>query len=217
MSLTVACLWVDGHVGYSAEYVFKLRSMAARALPAHSFVCLTDRPAELPGIDTIRVGMLPGFAWWTKVELFNRNHAPLQSGRILYLDLDVLLIGRLDSIVSFEADFAIVPHAGNFNGKGARKVCKRYNSSVMSWNGGEFNWLRDDWTPPVTERLWGDQDWLGEQLEARTMPLEWFPRLSEITEENFGARMAEARVVLCKKPKNTEAAARWPWVNEAWR
>jgi hypothetical protein len=46
------------------------------------------------------------------------------------------------------------------------------------------------------------------------MPVEWFPRLSQITGPPFDAA---ARVILAKTPKNHLAARQWPWFDAAWR
>lgn len=220
-SLTVACVFVRGHAGYTPDYVVKLRNMVSRALPAHRFVCLTDQPESLPDVETIRIATPQGYyAWWAKMELFNPAHDALQQGRILYMDLDVLIVDKLQPIVDYAPGFAIVPDdAPNFVGRDNLKVVKRYNSSVMCWEGGMYNDLYVDWRPDVTRRLWGDQDWIGERLpNATKMPLEWFPRLSQITTKGqVERRMKHARVVLCKKPKNAEAAKRWPWFAKAWR
>lgn len=220
MNLTVACVLVKGHVGFTPEYVMKLRQMALRALPQHRFVCLTDGQASLPGIETITVAKPSGiYAWWSKVELFNPAHKALQEGRILYLDLDVLIVDRLEEIVNFAPGMAIAPDgAPNFVGKGNLKTVKLFNSSVMSWNGGSHHSLFTNWTPDVARRLWGDQDWIGEQHpEAATMPLSWFPRLSQVTSRGkVDKLMQQAKVILCKKPKNVEAAALWPWFAKAW-
>lgn len=221
MKLTVACVWVRGNVPYSAEYVTRLRSMCKRSLPEHDFVCITDMAAYLPeDLQTIQVKKLEGFGWWTKLELFNPRHSQLQHGRVMYMDLDTLAVNKLDDVAYYCDGFAIVPHAGNFMGKGEKKVVKAFNSSVMSWNGGHFNDLYLDWSPEVTRRLWGDQDWLGERLvhaQTTKMPIEWFPRLSEITDRNVDDVIGRAKIVLCKKPKNLEAAKMWPWFNKAWR
>lgn len=219
MSLVVACVLVRGHVDFTPEYVVRLRSMCKRALQPHEFVCLTDQSAYLPGdMRTIKVKKLEGFAWWTKVELFNPKHEWLQKTRCLYLDLDVLVTGELDQVAFYNEGFCAIPHAGDFNGKGDKKVVKRFNSSVMSWNGGEHNDLFTDWTPEVTNRLWGDQDWIGERMGRGTeMPLSWFPRLSQITDRNVEDVINQSKVILCKKPKNLEAAKRWKWFDKAWR
>lgn len=219
MSLTVACVWVRGNVPYSSDYVIRLRSMCRKALPEHEFVCITDMPAYLPtNLRCISVKKLEGYGWWSKLELFNPKHEILQRGRVLYLDLDTLVVNKLEPVVNFAPGFCAVPHAGTFQGKGEKKVVKWCNSSVMSWNGGEHNDLYLDWSPDVTRRLWGDQDWIGERMrDGKLMPIEWFPRLSQVVSGDVDYYMQEAKVVLCKKPKNLEAAKMWPWFDKAWR
>lgn len=217
--LTVACVWVDGHVPYSDAYVVNLERMVRRHLQRpFRFVCLTDRPLIVPrSIETIKVAIPQGCrAWWTKLELF--NPALGLKGRILYLDLDVVIAGGLDEIVDYPIPFTIAPHAGDFRPRGF-EVVPRYNSSVMVWDTSlrsvsERLW--DRWTPDVAEMLWGDQDWIGQELPFETtMPLRWFPRFSEIDPETGPAPVA--KIVLCKKPKNHLAAARSRWVAENWR
>lgn len=214
--LTIACVFVRGHVDFTPEYVIRLKSMCDRLVPhPHRFVCLTDQPMRLPkDIETIYIPTPKGrFAWWSKLELFNPKHS--LNGRILYLDLDVLLVGGMSEIVNYRSDFAMVPDgAPNFKPKDGKQVVKKYNSSVMVWNGSrELDYLYEMWTPEVAQRLWGDQDWLGEQAIADSMPIKWFPRLSECGQNWTTA----AKVVLCKKPKNLLAAQQWKWFNEAWQ
>lgn len=221
MGLTVACVWVQGNVDYTKEYVLRLRSMCAKSVPQHRFVCLTDRPDVFNGcLDTIRLDPLPlGVpGWWAKVQLFNKAHAALQTGRVLYLDLDILLVDNFQLVVDWPG-FAIVPDgAPNFVGNARLKTVKRYNSSVMCWDGGRFNSIYDDWDLSVTRRLWGDQDWIGEKYATLDkMPLAWFPRLSQVmTRGLVDERMRCAKAILCKKPKNLEAAKRWRWFDMAW-
>jgi hypothetical protein len=86
----------------------------------------------------------------------------------------------------------------------------------MSWDTNSLMAQRvwNTFTPDVPLRLWGDQDHIGEQIpHACAMPASWFPRLSEIGHPPFPK---EAKVILAKKPKNIEAAKRWPWFAEAW-
>lgn len=213
--ITVCCVWVKGQVNYSPEYVERLEMMVRRWMlgKEHSFVCLTDRPWELKAVDTIPIagpGKLKG--WWSKVRLF--DSALMLTGRILYLDLDTLIVGPLGPILDYPSSFALAPTGGTFEGKGNLKVVKRFNSSVMVWDAGVNYRLFDDWTPSVAARLWGDQDWIGEQFpSAACMPAEWFPRISELGTE---PPSKEAKVVLVKTPKNEEAAKRWPWFEKAW-
>lgn len=211
--VTVACVWVQGHVPFSARYVVRLRNMVTQHLDRpHRFVCLTDRTRALPEIETVGIpwaNTLKG--WWAKVELFRPGRF---AGRVLYLDLDTLVVDVLDAIVDYPAPAAFVPDAGTFQGKEGKAVVKRFNSSVMVWDAGTLDGLHARWTPSVAQRLWGDQDWAGEQVpDAATLPLEWFPRLSQCQD----GPPAGAKVVLAKVPKNEVAAQRYPWFAERWR
>lgn len=210
--LTVACVWVQGNVPFTAEYVTRLEGMCRRWIARDfRFVCLTDRPDAVL-CESIRVKSPKQMCgWWSKVELFAPN---LFTGRVLYLDLDTLIVAPLDPVIDFPAPFALAPHAGTFEGKNGLTVVKRFNSSVMVWDAGITTHLYEDWNPLVAMRLWGDQDWIGEQRPgAATMPALWFPRISELGD---AGPSLSAKVVLCKKPKNLEAVKRYPWVRRAW-
>lgn len=218
---TVCCVFVRGHVPYTAEYVVRLAAMVKRWMDRpYRFVCLTDRPVLLKvrGIETVYVEPWAGlFAWWTKLHLF-RPDIGLQ-GRVLYLDLDTLVVNPLAPILDYPAPFALLPHEGRFEGKGPRKVVKRFNSSVMVWDNGLLEFVWSNFSPGVSEHLWGDQDWIGEAFRhvldfSATMPAEWFPRLSAI---RGGPIPEQAKVILAKTPKNAEAARRWAWVRDVWR
>ena len=178
----------------------------------HRFVCLTDQ--SLRGVETINVQPYPRLkAWWNKVRLF--DPALGLRGRIVYLDLDVLVVGDLLPVAEFPAPLALIPTAGrHVPTDEVKKVVRRYNSSVMVWDAGTRPEIYQRWTPKVAGRLWGDQDWIGELCpdEAR-MPLEWFPRLSETP---AACPPPPARVVLAKKPKNHVAATTTTWVRRVW-
>ncbi len=215
MTLTVACVWVNGHLPYPVEYVTKLQAMARRflAMP-FEFVCLTDDLWALPhgvkGIEIPSPGTRKG--WWSKVELFNPVR-PLH-GRVLYLDLDTLVVSDLEPIARFPATFALAPHAGTFNGRDGLKVVKHFNSSVMVFDAGTQTRIFQAFTPEITRTLWGDQDLIGLVApDAAAMPATWFPRLSEFTWPDVPEG---AKVVLCKKPKNDDAAKTYAGFAEAW-
>lgn len=216
MNLTIACVLVKGHVNFTVTYVEKLASMARRfADRPFRFVCLTDQPKAMPeGVEAIAIRKPSGVkGWWSKLSLFDPS-LPL-TGRIIYLDLDTLIVSSLEPIADFDAPFALIPDgAPNFKGSGQYAVVKQFNSSVMVWDAGVRPDLFLNWTPQVADRLFGDQDWIGERApELAKMPLEWFPRLSQIN----SSIPDDARVVLCKKPKNEQAAAQWPWFRERWQ
>lgn len=219
MILTVACLFVRGEYPYTPEYVTRLHAMVTRWIDRpFRFCCLTDQPwlFETP-IETVPIVKLAGFAPWTKLELFN----PVRQwkGRVLYLDLDVLIVAPLAPIVDVEGDFAITddppsalrPRTVDSFG---RRIVRRVNSSVMVWDGGTQTKFYRTWTPATAARLSGDQDHLAEQRPlAETWPRNWFPRLSEL---NGQPPQPPAKIVLVKRPKNHEAVKLWPWVAPLW-
>lgn len=218
--VNVCCVWVKANVPYGVEYVANLRAMVKKHLTrTYRLWCLTDRPLQLPyGVAPIPIAHDKTlFGWWAKVQMFRHG---LFQGRVLYLDLDSLIVTSLDPIVDFPASLALLPHQGTFTGryKGKqREIVPRFNSSVMVWDADSAaaTSLYRDWDPSIADRLHGDQDWIGERVPyAATMPAEWFPRLSML---EGNPPSAEAKVVLCKVPKNTIAADLYPWVNDVWR
>ncbi len=225
--LTVACVFVKGPYPYTAEYVHRLLAMVQKHLPRpFRFVCLTDQPwLFCSPIETIQIAQTLGSpestGYWTKLRLFDKSLG--LTGRVLFLDLDVLIVASLDPIVDVDAPLAltedafVVQRAHVTTDRFGRTLVRRFNSSVMVWTqSAETDRLFDDWTPAVSEALSGDQDWIGQQApDARALPLQWFPRLSVLgTPETWPA---SAKVILAKKPKNVEACERWPWFNALWR
>lgn len=221
--LTVACVLVKGHVDFTPEYVHRLHAMSRRWIARpFRFVCLTDQPEAMgDGIEAIRIALPhdergePLKGWWAKIALFSPLHD--LGERVLYLDLDTLIVDAVDEIVDYPADFALVPDgAPHFKPKGGLAVVKAFNSSVMVWTRGDAEtlWpLWHDWSPAVAKVFHGDQDWIGHKMpDAAKMPLSWFPRISQVRPP----WPAEAKVVLVKKPKNVEAARQWPWFAKAW-
>lgn len=99
--LTVACLkW---GTRYSADYVNILHDMVRRHLSVpHRFVCLTDDPA---GIDCETMPIVPNLpTWWGKLTLFGH---PVP-GRILFFDLDTVIVGNIDDFARYCGPFCVV-------------------------------------------------------------------------------------------------------------
>src|SRR5579863_8469105 len=88
---------------YGPEYVTRLRAMVARHLTLGTegkFVCFTDQGDDLgPGIETRPLpDDLKG--WWCKLWLFSPGLFP-ENDRIVYFDLDTVIIGDLDAICAY--------------------------------------------------------------------------------------------------------------------
>jgi uncharacterized Rossmann fold enzyme len=155
---------------YGMEYVAILANMIARnasLLEGFSIECVTDRPGELPeGVGYIPAHPdLPG--WWQKVFLFSEAMPWSEGDRIVYLDLDVCVTGRLEDLVERKGIIA------DWNWPG-------FNSSVMVWDHGEHRAVWDCFSPdmidapgrmlpadllPKGQINGGDQEWLFEAQE----------------------------------------------------
>lgn len=135
---------------YSAGDVYMLRDMVARNLSMpYQFRCLTDR--VMPFVDCfIPAETWPG--WFSKLLLFKYSMGPS-----LYLDLDSVVAGPLDGLVSTRLS---MPANWGQSGHGG---CQ---SSVMSWC-GDYSGLLDNFDPSkidanglTYEGCWGDQEYI---------------------------------------------------------
>lgn len=100
--LTVLCVLRSGGPDYNAEYVRKLRDGVARNLTIeHRFVCLSDCDVPCERIPLIHDW--PG--WWAKIEVFREEVITTPT---LFLDLDTIITGTLDPVMTIPYDFAML-------------------------------------------------------------------------------------------------------------
>jgi hypothetical protein len=155
--LTVVC--VRFGTGYGREYVERLRNMVTRNLTIpHEFVCLTDDQHPISGVRSI-VQSNANYRkqWWHKVHLFD-SKLPLR-GRILYLDLDVIIFKKIDKLVlNLGTEFFGIR---DFNRK-FHSGWQQLNSSAMTWVHGTQSEIYEKFIkdPNGATRLHGDQDWI---------------------------------------------------------
>jgi hypothetical protein len=99
--LTVLCVLRSG-ADYNAEYVRKLRDGVARntTIP-HRFVCISDVPVPCERIEL--ECDWPG--WWCKIFMFKQG---IIIGPTLYVDLDTVIVGPLDKVMTMPYDFAML-------------------------------------------------------------------------------------------------------------
>lgn len=175
--ITVACVLKSGG-RYNAEWVRKLRDAVARHLTLpYRFVCLSDVDVPCERIpllyDWPLLARQRGHdhdwtvapAWWSKLELFRPG---LFSGAVLYIDLDSIVIGPLDRIVSYPHQFTMAHDPWNRD-----HLC----STAMAWT-GDHSFLFDafmedpggiarryDVDEPKNGRI-GDQAFIEDQFRA---------------------------------------------------
>lgn len=147
--LNVVCVLSKvGNKGYDRTHVERLRLQVAPHLKQpYQFVCLDDSP-------------FPG--WWAKVSLFEPGRF---AGRVLYLDLDITVVGSLDEVADYPVQFA-----------GSRDPLNQsINSSVLLFDANTQSHIYTAFRPSVMDILHGDQDWIRQISLPSKFPVDWFP------------------------------------------
>ena len=150
----VVCVkWGDK---YPAEYVNRLYAMVQKNLDIpHQFHCLTEQSS---GIDSkVHILSLPITSyegWWIKLMLFQQDFFGLQ-GRIIYLDLDLVITGNIDFLAEDNVGLSIIENWSRN---------RMWNSSVMSFRIGSLQFVWDRFAlesfEEVKMRYNGDQEWI---------------------------------------------------------
>jgi hypothetical protein len=170
--VTVLCVRFGNK--YGRDYVERLRNMVARHLTMpYDFVCLTDDQTPIPGVRNIvqpNAGYNKG--WWHKVHMFDPD-LPIR-GRILYLDLDVIVHSSINKLFKKSPEKFLGIH--DFNRK-FHATWHYMNSSVLAWTHGEHRIIfeRFQKNPREAMRLHGDQDWIWKLCkdEIEFWPQDW--------------------------------------------
>jgi glycosyltransferase involved in cell wall biosynthesis len=135
---TFVCLNAGNYCDRGAEYVNNLFDMVRRNLSPNikgKFVCLTDDSAGLnSGIEVLQLPAdLKG--WWGKLYLFKDGLFP-KNERMVYFDLDTLIVNNLDDIVAYDGEFAILRDFYNPHQEAP---------GVMMWRSGVGREIWSEW------------------------------------------------------------------------
>jgi hypothetical protein len=122
--ITVACVLRSG--GWcSALDVQRLAAGVARHLPLpHRFACLSD--IYVPGVECRRLDPTAPPGFWAKLRLFKPGTWP-HGSRLLFLDLDTIVVGDLSELASYTGRFACLSDFLRL---------ERAQSGVMAWTVG---------------------------------------------------------------------------------
>lgn len=159
MTPKVCCIKVGSK--YGPEYVNRLyRMVEENTTHPHEFVCLTDDPRGVE-CQTVPVGTeLSG--WWSKLVLF-KPHPALKGHRVIFLDLDTIILGNIDFLFDYKGDFAILRDF--YHPKG-------YGSAIMSIEPGFGSQL---WTSKHILGYHGDQDWIRANVKDADLWQDLYP------------------------------------------
>jgi len=171
---------------YGADYVNKLFCAVRRNTTVpFAFHCFTD---DTKGIhkDVVTHPLphnLPGVGWWQKLYLFSAE-MPIE-GRIFYLDLDTLITGSLDEILSYDKGFVCLRDLFlarmNPNYRDAFGFAKdAVGSGVLSWTAGEHTQIwktfkKDPKGAVQSLHPHGDQKWIQKTEPKRQYFQDLFP------------------------------------------
>ena len=155
---------------YQASHVNRLwRLIHINSTLPIKFHVLTDNPAGVdPEVNCIIIPEdLDG--WWNKLWLF-WPELPI-TGDILYFDLDVVPVGNLDDLITYEPDkFSIIRDYG--------QPTMWYNSSVMKFCAGRYQGMFRDFrsNSQLHKRSFqGDQNFITDHLKRNKLPVSLWP------------------------------------------
>ena len=170
----IDCACVIHGTAYDMIYVDRLYNMLQRNLTPkvrlHVFTeagrVLNERMIkhnliEWPGIQGHRKG------WWYKMQMFDPSH---NLGRLLYFDLDVVIVRNIDWIWQLDPDYFWALKDFKYLW---RPKWTGINSSVMCWDTQRFGWIWqrfcDNNLDITVRRYHGDQDFLSAVLPAQDL------------------------------------------------
>jgi hypothetical protein len=130
--ITVVCVFWGNK--FSKEYVYNLKASVERNTTVdYKFVCFSDQ--ILKDVETIILN--PGQnGWWNKMQLFDGRI----TGRIVYLDLDTVIVGNIDWLLTHEGKFAGIEDLGSVN-QHQPHLKGKLQSGVMTWNSKDVDWI----------------------------------------------------------------------------
>ncbi len=163
--INVVCVkWGDL---YTPDYVNILFDSVRRNMPVdteYQFICFTDNSVGL--LPEIVTKPLPAglWGWWNKMYLFKQG---VLDGRVVYFDLDTVIVDSISEIIHYKGDFAILRDFYRPNG---------WQSSVMAWDAAKMHRLWDEFEKqgyPVIEG--GDQSFIEMYQDTADLWQDMFP------------------------------------------
>ncbi len=173
--LIIACVKQGDKFG--PEYPTRLYEGVQRHLSLeHEFICFTDNP--VPGVPC-RPLPAPLAGWWSKLGLFQPGVFE-KGDRVLYFDLDTLIVDSIDDIAGYTGPFAVLRdfyHADHQQSSVMAWPVTEIGSAVMAWTPHEAAYLIwNHWWHqgcPVTPR--GDQAWIEKMMPKAEKWQDLFP------------------------------------------
>ena len=201
----------------------------------HRFVCITDDPTGLnPDINVLPMQSVRVEGWWHKLSLFKPTIGDL-TGKILFMDLDVVITDNIDCFF-IDEDFSIIKEW---------LPRRLFNSSVFLLEIGKYTHVWDNYKKALDSEsrpgktkgqiigYSGDQDWISAQIpNPHTWPMEWVPSFKYCCQKNGpvksefqdnGVPVGARIVIFHGNPNPPDALIGWrnykstAWIANYWR
>lgn len=221
MKVTVVC--VKEGVKYDFRYVNALYGMLQKTLSCDfNMICFTENSLGISRSIEIRPLPLPASkGWWNKCLLFKPE---LLKGRVLYLDLDMIIVG--DLVKYFEVHDQLTLLANNFSMDG--RSYTRLNTSMMYWDADDssFSAISDTYLLskeaydsdsylqwPNTSDIGDQQVILDSRLKFRFFPSSGIRYFKFIKDDSYLS--PDVDLIVCKG-KRQEDYLQHPLVQKFW-
>ena len=208
----ICCVQAGNYQGRGAEYVNNLHDMVLRNMPPQTpfrFICFTDNPDGLDeGIDVRPLPEQGLEGWWNKLALFKKGVFP-EGERVVYFDLDTLIINALDDIVAYDGTLACLRDFYRPHG---------FGSGVMLWKVGadEFN-VWDEWVIALKPKFpGGDQSWI-EQFGGIKALQDLFPKKFVSYKADCHPYPPQTAAVVCFHGEPRPHNCTQKWVQDVWK
>lgn len=191
MHKIVSVLKVGGE--YNVEHVIKLKNMLDNTMKEDfEFYCITDSLGRFQlnehGIKTLIIEH-DWPKWWPKIEMF-RHHEELQTGPVLYLDLDTVVVDDLSHFFREKVSMAVLKDQLHY-----KRRKKAYGSGVILFEPSECHFIYEEFIKKPKHYIekhsvGGDQHFLEEVVDD-----------AQYLQDLFPSQLFSYKINLCKDRK----------------
>lgn len=191
--ISVALVLKTGGETFNYKYVNALAGNIKKHLTVpHKIVCLTD---DVSGIDRSLVDAIKPLRhnlpkWWSKIELFNSEN--FDTNRVLYLDLDTVIVDNIDNIASLDCNFI-----------GIRDFFHMFTlqTGIMMWKNGSYDKLYTSFisdSDKLMRSMHGDHEWIGQNVTEYEFMQDIFPnQILSYKKHNFANAVPTNAKICC--------------------
>ena len=211
--ITVATLRAGNK--YSADYVMKLKRAVERHITVpHNFICLTDDPGSVD-CNTLPIPLnLPG--WWGKLAFFS----DLINERILFFDLDTVIVGNIDCFANYRGNLAIIQPFYRDTGFASGVLNIGPRAHLHIWErfkadpAAAIHFCQENADPPWNS---GDQRWIELNIETADYWQSLLPGQLVSYKVHCQTGIPKNARIICFHGKPDPHEVDDPWIKDHWK